>query len=183
MKSFPHSSRGGGLAVIFKDYLSSRICFTTSFPFDHSSFELAQVSLTFSQQNIHFFCLYRPPPSRKNKFTDSLFLDQFPDLLDHCNSLHTSLIILGDFNVHCDCLQNSTTARAMDLLFRFNLTQSVFQATHDKGHILDWLVHRSDDSIVRSTSVTSAIASDHLCERHCPSTSAFICDGTQHPCH
>ena len=51
----------------------------------------------------------------------------------------------------------------MDLDFQFNLTQSVSQATHEKGHILDWLVHRSDDSIVRSTSVTSAIASDHLC--------------------
>ena len=121
------------------------------------------MSLTLLQQHIHLFCLYRPPPSSKNKFTDSLFLDQFPDLLDHCNSLHTSLIILGDFNVHCDCLQNSTTARAMDLPFQLNLTQSVSQATREKGHILDWLVHRSDDSIVRSTSVTSAIASDHFC--------------------
>ena len=50
----------------------------------------------------------------------------------------------------------------MDLLFLFNLTQSVSEATHEKGHILDWLVHRSNDSIMRSTSVTSAIASDHL---------------------
>ena len=50
----------------------------------------------------------------------------------------------------------------MGLFFQFNLTQSVSQATHEKGHILDWLVHKSDDSIVRSTSVTSAIASDHL---------------------
>ena len=163
MKSFPRSSRGGGLAVIFKDYLSSRICFTTSFPFDHSSFELAQVSLTLLQHNTHLFCLYHPPPSSKNKITDSLFLDQFSDLLDRCNFLRGSLIILGDFNVHYDCPQNSTTARAMDLPFHFNLTQSVSQATHEKGHILDWLVHRSDDSIVRSTSVTSAIASDHLC--------------------
>ena len=51
----------------------------------------------------------------------------------------------------------------MGLLFQFNLTQSVSQATHEKGHILDWPVHRSNDKIVRSTSVTSAIASDHLC--------------------
>ena len=121
------------------------------------------MSLTLPQQNIHFFCLYRPPQSHKNKFTDSLFLDQFPDLLDHCNSLHGSLIILGDFSVHYDCPQNSTTARAMALLFQFNLTQSASQATREKGHILDWLVHRSDDSFVRSTSVTSVIASDHLC--------------------
>ena len=85
---------------------------STSFPFDHLSFELAQWSLTLPQQNIHFFCLYRSPPSHQNKFTDSLFLDQFPDLLDHCNSLHGSLIILGDFSVHYDCPQNSITARA-----------------------------------------------------------------------
>ena len=103
MKSFPRSSRDGGLAVIFKDYLSSRICFTTSFPFDHSSFELAQVSLTLLQHNTHLFCLYHPPPSSKNKITDSLFLDQFSDLLDRCNFLRGSLIILGDFNVHYDC--------------------------------------------------------------------------------
>ena len=92
-----------------------------------------------------------------------MFLDQFPDLLDHCNSLNGSLIILGDFSVHYGCPQNSTTARTIDLLFQFNLTQSVSKATHEKGHILDWLLHRSDDSIVRSNSVTSAIASDHLC--------------------
>ena len=121
------------------------------------------MSLTLLQQNIHLFCLYHPPPSSKNKFTDSLFLDQFSDLLDRCNFLRGSLIILGDLSVHYDCPQNSTTARAMDLPFHFNLTQSVSQATHEKGHILDWLVHRSDDSIVRSNSVTSAIASDHLC--------------------
>ena len=122
MKSFPRTSRGGGLGVIFKDYLSSRIYFTTSFPFDHSSFELAQVSLTLLQQHIHLFCLYRPPPSSKNKFTDSLFLDHLPDLFEHCNSFCGSLIILGDFNVHYDCLQNTTTARIMDLFFQFNLT-------------------------------------------------------------
>ena len=46
--------------------------------------------------------------------------------------------------------QNSITAKMLDLLFQFNLIQSVSQAT-------------SDDNIVRSTSVTSAIASDHLC--------------------
>ena len=156
MKSFPRSSRGGALAVIFKDYLSSRICFTTSFPFDHSSFQLAQVSFSSPQQNIHFSCLYRPSPSRKNKLIGSLFLDQFPDLLDHCNSPQGSPIVTGDYNVHYDCPQNSTTASTVDLLFQFNLTQSVSKATHEIVHILNWLVHRSNDSIVRSTSVISA---------------------------
>ena len=70
VRSFPRPSRGGGLAVIFHDRYSSRISFTTPFPFDHSSFELARVSLAMTQQTVNFFCVYRPPPSRKNKQTD-----------------------------------------------------------------------------------------------------------------
>ena len=51
----------------------------------------------------------------------------------------------------------------MDLLTTFNLTQAVSQPTHDKGHILDWLLHTSDDHLVLSTSVSHSIASDHAC--------------------
>ena len=43
----------------------------------------------------------------------------------------------------------------MDLLTTFNLTQAVSQPTHDKGHILDWLLHTSDDHLVQSTSVSN----------------------------
>ena len=51
----------------------------TSFPFDHSSFELARVSLSMTQQTVNFR-VYRPPPSRKNKQTDSKFVDQLHSL-------------------------------------------------------------------------------------------------------
>ena len=83
IRSFPWPSRGGGLAVIFHDCYSSRISFTTSFPFDHPSFELARVSLAMTQQTVNFFCVYHPPPSRKNKQTDSMFVDQLHSLLEH----------------------------------------------------------------------------------------------------
>ena len=163
IRSFPRPSRGGGLAVIFHDRYSSHISFTTSFPFDHSSFELARVSLAMTEQSVNFFCVYRPPPSRKNKQTDSMFVAQLHSLLEHCNSLHGSSIVLGDFNVHYDNPLNPTTSRVMDLLTTFNLTQAVSQPTHDKGHILDWLLHTSDDHLVQSTSVSHSIASDHAC--------------------
>ena len=149
IRSFPRPSRGGGLAVIFHDRYSSRISFTTPFPFDHSSFELARVSLAMTQQTVNFFCVYRPPPSRKNKQTDSVFVDQLHSLLEHCNSLHGSSIVLGDFNVHYDNPLNPTTSRVMDLLTTSNLTQAVSQPTHNKGHILDWLLHTSDDHLVQ----------------------------------
>ena len=72
-------------------------------------------------------------------------------LFKHCNSLHGSSIILGDFSMHYDNPLNPTTSRVMDLLTTFNLTQAVSQPTHDKGH--DWLLHASDDHLVQSTSV------------------------------
>ena len=77
-RSFPRRSRGGGLAVIFRDTLSTNLTFKTKFDFDHSSFELIQVSVTLPTSALHFMCMYRPPPSRKYKLTDSLFSEQFP---------------------------------------------------------------------------------------------------------
>ena len=52
-----------------------------------------------TQQTVNF-CVYHPPLSRKNKQTDSMFIDQLHSLFEHCNSLHGSSIILGDFNMH-----------------------------------------------------------------------------------
>ena len=129
-KSFRRSSRGGRLAVISKDDVSSRICFTTSFPCDHSSSELAQVSSTLPQQNSHFFCLYRPSPSRKNEIHRLLVSRPVSRPTPPLQfSPRDSLIIHGDFNGHYDCPQNFTTTRAMGLLFQLNLTQSVSQVS------------------------------------------------------
>ncbi|WP_419587514.1 endonuclease/exonuclease/phosphatase family protein, partial [Thiolapillus sp.] len=99
-KSFPRSSRGGGLAIVLKDSLLPHFSWTTSLPFCHTSFELIHATLTLTQKTLHFYTLYRPPPNRKNKLTDSLFFEQFPDLLEHCNSLAGNSFILGDFNFH-----------------------------------------------------------------------------------
>ena len=79
------------LAVMMREGLPVTV--SVSFPFGHTSFELVQVALTVPQ-HIHFFCLYRPPPSKRNKLTDSVFLDEIPGFLEHCNLLRGKLIIL-----------------------------------------------------------------------------------------
>ena len=129
-------------------------------------------SATKSQEQIHRLLLTLPV-SRSTRLLQ--FSPQFT-------------IVLCDFNVHCDCPQNSTTARAMDLLFQFTLTQSVARVSLEKWHILDWLVHRSDDNIVWSTSVTSAVASDHLCvishfSISVPGPPPSFVMACVHPCH
>ena len=71
VKSFPRQSRsrGGGIATVYKSTLGSNITFKTNFDFTHTSFEVVQASITLQHSTLHFFCLYRPPPNRRNNLT------------------------------------------------------------------------------------------------------------------
>ena len=65
VKSFPRQSRsrGLGIATVYKCTLCSNITFKTNFDFTHTSFEVVLASHTLLHNALHFFCLYRPPPS------------------------------------------------------------------------------------------------------------------------
>ena len=75
VKSFPRQSRsrGGGIATVYKSTLGSNITFKTNFDFTHTSFEVVQASITLQHNTLHFFCLYRPPPNRRNNLTDYVY--------------------------------------------------------------------------------------------------------------
>ena len=170
LKSFPRSAKlgkrggGGGIAIIFKDKFYSNITFRNKFDFNHESFELAQMSITSRKDVLHFMCVYRSGPTSANnhKLTDNLFLDQFPDFLDYCNTLHGKLCILGDFNFHVENPNNRNASRFMELLAMYNLEQTVSGLTHKRGHTLDLVIVRPLDAVHRSTEVTSALESDHF---------------------
>lgn len=164
-RSFPRSSWGGGIAVIYKDIFSSYVSFNSSFDFDHSSFELFHIKLSLSQRCFHFFCVYRPPPSSTNNLTATMFTDQLPDLLELINSLSGDVIIVGDLNCHFDMPSSYQTPikKVLDLLYTFNLTQVIDKPTHDKGRTLDIIIVRSDSNYLTSHSVSDSLASDHFC--------------------
>ena len=44
LRSFPRATRGGGLAVIYRDHFPVTV--NTTFPFTHTSSELVQLQLT-----------------------------------------------------------------------------------------------------------------------------------------
>ena len=67
------------------------------------------LALTLPQKTLQFYTLFCPPLTRKNKLTDSLFFEQFPDLLEYCNSLSGNSFILRELNFHYDCPLNSNT--------------------------------------------------------------------------
>ena len=159
IKSLPRGARGGGILVIYRDHIP--ITTNTVFTFDHNSFEILQLSIT-SPQHIHFFCMYRSPPSKKNKLTNSDFLREFPDLLDHVNLLRGKSIILGDFNVHFNDKSNYLTKQVLDLTDSFNFSQAVSEPTfHRSGNILDWVLHKEADNLLLSCELNHLLSSDH----------------------
>ena len=134
-----------------------------SFSFSLVSFELAQLSFGCPHQSFHLFCLYRPPPSSKNGLKDSLFIEEFSELLTFCNTLERSYVICGDFDFHYNQPTSTFTARLIDLFDSFGLVQSVRAPTHRRVHIIDWFVHRTDQSVIKSLAINQTLPSDHFC--------------------
>ena len=75
VKSFTRQlrSRGGGITTVCKSTLGSNVTFKANFDFTHTSFEVVQASITLQHNTLHFFCLYSPPPNRRNNFTDYVY--------------------------------------------------------------------------------------------------------------
>ena len=139
MKSFPcqSRSRGGGIATVYKSTLGSNITFKTNFDFTHTSLEVVQASITLQHNTLHFFCLYRPPPNRRNNLTDSMFTEQLPDLLDYVNNLSGFACLVGDMNIHVDNPLQSLTKQTLTTLSLNNLVQVNNKPTHRCGHIIE----------------------------------------------
>ena len=90
-----------------------------------------------SKQLTNLFRIYRPPPNKKNKFSDSMFFDQFSDFLEHTDSLPDKTLLTGDFNFHFENVENNNSRKLHDITDMFNLTQSVSQPTRNQGYLLD----------------------------------------------
>ena len=112
------------------------------------------MSITLTSGNIIFFFLYRPPPSRSNRLTDSCLFSEFSFLLDLCNTLSSSSIIL-DLSVHLNMPTNHLVLKIYSLLNRHSFSQAVTVPTHKLGHTLDIIMLRPTDDIVCPTTVTS----------------------------
>ena len=165
--SFPRKSRsrGGRIATVCKSTLGSNITFKTNFDFTHTSFEVVQASITLQHNTLHFLCLYRPPPNRRNNLTDSMFTEQLPDLLDYVNSLPGFVCLVCDMNIHFYNPLQSLTKQTLSTLSLHSLVQVINKPTHRGGHIINWVIVRPDDDIHRKSTVTDSLESDHYCTK------------------
>ena len=122
---------------------------------NYQSFEAVEAKLFHSGKSMSFVCLYRPPPSRVNKFTDKMFQDEFSGLVAYLASGTGESVIVGDFNYHFDCT-SCPHVKQLQTLFSDNcLTQLIHDPTHCRGHILDWMVVRENNGSVSQCNIPS----------------------------
>ena len=149
--------RGGGIALIYRSGIIVRLCDSSSF----QSFESMNFVISCGKHSVRTVALYRPPPSPANKLTEAMFFEDFGRLLSSLPN--KNLLILGDFNFHCDDPGNRGTRLLMQILDSADLSQHVSEPTHRDGHTLDLVVSRSDKAVfVQSVTVENLLMSDHF---------------------
>ena len=153
---------GGGISVTFKNifspYLKNDYHSKTFI-----SFECSCSEIMIKGTKMSIFCIYRPPPSEKNKLTPSLFIKEFEDFLDSLSffsdSHHTLLI--GDFNLHYDAKDNTYVKQMLDLFEIRHFSQCATSPTHKAGHTLDWVVCKTGN-LLSNLSIKDICISDHF---------------------
>ena len=76
------------------------------------------------------FVVYRPPPSKKNNFQVSAFLDELSLLLQSSTAMSGEVIITGDLNFHLDDPSDQNARKFLDILDEQGFVQHVVGATH-----------------------------------------------------
>ena len=132
-----------------------------------------QASITLQHNTLHFSCLYRPPPNRRNNLTDSMFTEQLPDLLDYVINLPGFVCLVGDMNIHFYNPLQSLIKQTLTTHGLNSPVQVIRKPTHRCGHIIDWVIVRPDDDIHKKSTITYSLESDHYCTNSYFNVSVF----------
>ena len=120
------SGRGGGLAILYNQNWKVSSITVPVYP----SFESIALQIKSPTPTI-LATIYRPPKP------NNAFLQEFSAFLTNLCPVSPNLILLGDFNIHWDSINNVFTKDFTSCLDSFGLQQHVDFPTHSKGHILD----------------------------------------------
>lgn len=95
-------------------------------------------------------------------FNWSFFFTEFAEFLESAVLTTEPLLVIGDFNIHVDCEENTDAIRLQQRLASTGREQHVKIPTHVHGHILDLVITRQSDNIIKSPPWTDCLFSDHL---------------------
>ncbi|GFR61144.1 ATP-dependent DNA helicase [Elysia marginata] len=155
--SFPRvNGTVGGISILHKKALN-----VTCNIFSFKTFECCECKITNKGHNPSFVCLYRPPPNTKNKITVKDFVAEFQNLLETYAIKKSRPIILGVFILQFDKSDNVDVISIQEVLTTYRLKQILSVPTHNKSHILDWVI-TEDEEIIKDLQVTGKCVSNNF---------------------
>ena len=140
--SLPRLTKRGGLAVLVRKE------FTFKLNHIHKFYTLEHLDLTINLKNkvMKLILIYRPPSSKKNKFTTSQFLSEFSTLVESIIICPYKILTAGDFNFQIDQLCQTDTSKFSDLINYISMQRHIRSPTHIYAHTLDLLLTRVCDT-------------------------------------
>ena len=84
----------------------------------------------FPSQRISVIIIYRPPYSEIHPVTTSVFYSEFSEYLESVVLNTDPVLIVGDFNIHVDCDDNTDAVKLLELFESVGLDQHVLTPTH-----------------------------------------------------
>ena len=145
---------GGGLALVYKDYLTVHELIAENHTFN--TIEIQGYHVRLDHISINLYVTYRIPSTSIISFCDELLQVLEEDIVKPANKT----LLVGDFNIHVDDSSDSDTITFMDLLDSYNMLNKVTFPTHVKHHSLDLVIEDRDNTV--ATNVKEGLfLSDH----------------------
>ena len=113
--------KGGGIALIFKEKYKMK----QKVEKNSSTCQYAIWSVMMDKLHLNILGLYHPPKSKVNKYSNSDFIEEFLELMVEMILIYDNLMIMGDFNLHLNNLDDLNTDFFIDTIKALGLQQEV----------------------------------------------------------
>ncbi|XP_072020412.1 uncharacterized protein [Amphiura filiformis] len=150
----------GGLGILYRSPLKFQII-----PFDFKTVNFEYSIISNNERKIYYVVIYRPPPSKENQLKTSNFLVDFEVFVMCVNSLAGKIIMLGDYNIHCNRPEKSEVARFLEILKSTGFHQYAKGPTHISGNTIDLVIARPEENLIKECSVGVRLSDHHMV--HC----------------
>ena len=164
IKSDPRKHRSGGGIAMLADTANLKSKSNDKLK-KYKSFQVMELVLETEEALLRLVNVYRPPYTKKARYTESTFLEEFSSYLCDLAGKPGTPIICGDFNIHVERPEDFYPKKFLTLLDQFDLSQCVpASPTHDLGGTLDLIITTKDfkDNISNISIMTSGTTSDHF---------------------
>lgn len=154
ISSDPRKHRsGGGIAMLYKTSLELKCNNKLT---KYKTFQVMESLLNSDEDVIRLVNIYRPPYTKKARFTECAFLSEFEDYLKSIAQKPGSPIIAGDFNFHMERPDDHYPKKFKQLLEEYALYQHVPTVpTHEQGGTLDL--------VITTDAIKSKLSSFEIC--------------------